>query len=133
MRKPWRFAMIIAVVQLATIVVAQRATTELGVISGVHEGGLNVYKGVPFAAPPVGDLRWRPPAHVATWTGTRKAEAFAPACMQSGVSMPGEHDGTVLTRSGPSVRCSYLGSSRTISGARTRSKDGLHDTLNSRA
>src|ERR1700722_3925129 len=89
MRKPWRFAMIIAVVQLATIVVAQRATTELGVISGVHEGGLNVYKGVPFAAPPVGDLRWRPPAHVATWTGTRKAEAFAPACMQSGVSMPG--------------------------------------------
>ncbi len=90
MWKPSRFAMIIALVQLATFVVAQRVTTESGVISGVHEGGLNVYKGIPFAAPPVGDLRWRPPARVATWTGTRKAEAFAPACMQSGVSMPGE-------------------------------------------
>ena len=47
-------------------------------------------KAVPFAAPPVGDLRWRPPVPVAPWTGTRKADAFAPACMQVGVSMPGE-------------------------------------------
>jgi para-nitrobenzyl esterase len=47
-------------------------------------------KGVPFAASPVGDLRWRPPIHVASWTGTRKMDAFAPACMQTGVSMPGE-------------------------------------------
>jgi para-nitrobenzyl esterase len=38
----------------------------------------------------VGDLRWRPPQHAAPWTGTRKASAFAPACMQVGVSMPGE-------------------------------------------
>ena len=64
--------------------------TESGAISGVRESGLSVYKGVPFAAPPVGDLRWRPPVHVAPWTGTRKADAFAPACMQVGVSMPGE-------------------------------------------
>jgi para-nitrobenzyl esterase len=64
--------------------------TEAGTISGVSEAGLNVYKGIAFAAPPVGDLRWRPPVAVAPWTGTRKANAFAPACMQTGVSMPGE-------------------------------------------
>jgi para-nitrobenzyl esterase len=73
-----------------TLAQSPRALTESGAISGVHESGLNVYKGSPFAAPPVGDLRWRPPAHVASWTGTRKADAFAPACMQTGVSMPGE-------------------------------------------
>src|SRR5277367_230037 len=66
------------------------ASTNTGMISGVREGGLTVYKGVPFAAPPVGDLRWRPPVQTTPWTGTRKADAFAPACMQTGVSMPGE-------------------------------------------
>ncbi len=73
-----------------TLAQSPRALTESGAISGVRESGLNVYKGVPFAAPPVGDLRWRPPAHVAPWAGTRKADAFAPACMQTGASMPGE-------------------------------------------
>jgi para-nitrobenzyl esterase len=67
-----------------------QTATESGAISGVREAGLIVYKGVPFAAPPVGDLRWRTPAQVAPWTGTRKADAFAAACMQAGVSMPGE-------------------------------------------
>src|SRR5271155_2327767 len=61
-----------------------------GLIEGVPEGGLTVYKGVPFAAPPVGPLRWREPQPVAPWTGVRRAKAFAPACMQTGVSMPGE-------------------------------------------
>ena len=57
---------------------------------GVSANGLSVYKGIPFAAPPVGDLRWRAPVRSAPWTGIRKADAFAPACMQVGVSMPGE-------------------------------------------
>ena len=73
-----------------TAAFAQQVLTESGAISGVREGQINIYKGVPFAAPPIGDLRWRPPAPVTRWTGTRKADAFAPACMQSGVSMPGE-------------------------------------------
>jgi len=72
-----------------------KTQTESGTISGVSENGLSVYKGVPFAAPPVGDLRWRPPSPVASWTGTRKADAFAPSCMQDGVSMPGETPPTV--------------------------------------
>ncbi len=91
MRKQWRFAVaVIAVLHLATVLFAQQVTTESGAISGVSESGLTIYKGVPFAAPPVGDLRWRPPVPVARWTGTRKADSFAPACMQTGVSMPGE-------------------------------------------
>jgi para-nitrobenzyl esterase len=56
-------------------------STESGATSGLRENGLRIYKGVPFAAPPVGDLRWRPPAPVTPWTGMRKAETFAPACM----------------------------------------------------
>jgi para-nitrobenzyl esterase len=72
-----------------------KVLTESGAISGIRESGLSIYKGVPFAAPPVGDLRWRPPAPVVPWTGTRKTDAFAPACIQTGVSMPGEKPPTV--------------------------------------
>src|SRR5271156_70566 len=74
----------------ASALVAQRVRTESGTLSGVSEGGLTVYKGVPFATAPVGDLRWRSPVPAAAWSGTRKADSFAPACMQDGVSMPGE-------------------------------------------
>jgi para-nitrobenzyl esterase len=91
MWKRWRFAgVLVMAVQLASAVAAQQIVTESGAISGIRGDGLIVYKGVPFAAAPVGDLRWRAPVPVAPWTGTRKADAFAPACMQTGVSMPGE-------------------------------------------
>src|SRR5262245_19096250 len=69
---------------------AAAADVEGGRIEGVSDGPLTVYKGVPFAAPPVGALRWRTPQPVVPWTGTRRADRFAPACMQRGVSMPGE-------------------------------------------
>jgi len=78
------------------------ALTTSGAISGVSEPGLIVYKGVPFAAPPIGKLRWRPPAPPERWAGTRKADTFAPACMQEGVSMPGE------ARPAVSEDCLYL-------------------------
>jgi para-nitrobenzyl esterase len=91
MNQRCRFAAaIIAAVQLASVAFAQQIQTESGAISGIRDGELNVYKGVPFAAPPIDNLRWRPPSPVTPWTGTRKADAFAPACMQLGVSMPGE-------------------------------------------
>src|SRR3954468_15482610 len=41
-----------------------------------------VFKGIPFAAPPVGNLRWRAPQPVAAWQGVRVADRFSPACMQ---------------------------------------------------
>jgi para-nitrobenzyl esterase len=70
--------------------VAQPVVIDSGALEGVRDGELTVYKGVPFAAPPVGALRWRAPQPVTPWKGIRKADAFAPACMQKGVSMPGE-------------------------------------------
>ena len=107
MRNQWRSAWIVAAaIQLSSVAVAQQVQTESGALSGVRENENAVYKGVPFAAPPVGDLRWRPPVRVAPWTGTRKAEAFAPACMQEGVSMPGEVPPPV------SEDCLYLTSGR---------------------
>jgi para-nitrobenzyl esterase len=54
-----------------------------GTISGTADNGISIFKGIPFAAPPVGDLRWRAPAPVKPWSGVRKADAFADACMQA--------------------------------------------------
>ena len=64
--------------------------TEAGRVQGTRTDGVNAYLGLPYAAPPVGPLRWRPPQPAGAWTGVRLATRFAPACMQTGVSMPGE-------------------------------------------
>lgn len=53
-----------------------------GALRGEAIAGLNVFKGIPYAAPPVGQLRWRPPAPTAPWTGVREARDFGPACPQ---------------------------------------------------
>ena len=58
-----------------------------GKIEGFEQDEVFVYKGIPFAAPPVGDLRWKEPGPVESWTGVKKADAFAPACMQASNSM----------------------------------------------
>ncbi len=43
---------------------------------------MHIFKGIPFAAPPVGDLRWRAPQPAAKWEGVRMADQFSPTCMQ---------------------------------------------------
>lgn len=53
-----------------------------GQLQGVVDNGVISYKGIPFAAPPLGDLRWRPPQPVAPWTGIRQATKFGADCMQ---------------------------------------------------
>jgi len=50
--------------------------------TGRQASGVRSFKGVPFAQPPVGNLRWKEPQPVAAWTGTRAAKAFGPRCMQ---------------------------------------------------
>jgi len=55
-----------------------------GALQGVLSDGVVSYKGIPFAAPPVGPLRWRPPQPPAPWTGVRDASSFGPICPQSG-------------------------------------------------
>src|SRR5581483_2850019 len=56
--------------------------TQSGPVQGTAEDGVTVYKGIPFAAPPLGDLRWKAPQPAASWTEVRPADKFAPACMQ---------------------------------------------------
>ncbi len=56
--------------------------TQSGSLRGVALDGIDSFKGVPFAAPPVGDLRWRAPRPPAPWTETRSAETYGPACIQ---------------------------------------------------
>ena len=61
---------------------APRVKTANGVLEGVDESGIKTFKGVPFAAPPVGNLRWREPQPVQNWSGVRKADKFGPRAMQ---------------------------------------------------
>jgi para-nitrobenzyl esterase len=59
-----------------------RVTVESGAVEGVVADGVLSFKGIPFAAPPVGDLRWKAPQPAAKWGGTRKADAYGHDCMQ---------------------------------------------------
>jgi para-nitrobenzyl esterase len=62
---------------------APRATTATGVTEGVTEAsGVTSYKGIPYAAAPVGKLRWAEPKPAAKWKGVRKADHFGARCMQ---------------------------------------------------
>ncbi len=58
------------------------ASVESGALKGVEKDGIVAFKGVPFAAPPVGDLRWRAPVPAAKWSGVRHAADYGNVCMQ---------------------------------------------------
>jgi para-nitrobenzyl esterase len=64
--------------------------TETGLVQGAVRDGVPAWLGLPYAAPPLAERRWRPPAPAPAWKGVRRAAAFAPACPQVGVSIPGE-------------------------------------------
>ncbi|WP_036879869.1 carboxylesterase/lipase family protein [Xylanibacter oryzae] len=64
---------------------APQVQTGNGILEGINESGIKVFKGVPFAAPPVGDLRWKAPQPVQKWDGIRKADEFGPNPMQENV------------------------------------------------
>ena len=72
----------------STLVFAQKdktiVTTEAGIVSGIlhKETGIYIYKGLPFAKPPVGDLRWRAPQPAEHWTGVKKCDRFGASAPQ---------------------------------------------------
>ena len=72
----------IAAVSWVSWAAVPTAKVEQGLLKGTIEDGMTIYRGVPFAAPPVGDLRWRAPQPAANWQGVRPADKFAPQCVQ---------------------------------------------------
>ena len=69
--------------------VSETIRVEGGLLQGLRQNGISVFRGIPFAAPPIGDLRWRAPEPVIPWEGVKDASAFSLVCMQSGETVPG--------------------------------------------
>ena len=87
MRHSMRFLFPAIVIYAAAVVpalAADRVKTANGVLESTSapKDGVRSFKGIPFAQPPVGDLRWREPQSVKNWRGARSAEQFGPRCMQ---------------------------------------------------
>jgi para-nitrobenzyl esterase len=81
-------ALLVAVALHTSALAGPIVTTKSGAIEGVRKGGAWTFLGVPYAAPPVGNLRWRAPAPVGKWTGVRPAKDFGPDCIQEPMSSP---------------------------------------------
>lgn len=77
--------------------------TTSGKVKGITEGGISVFKGIPYAAPPVGEFRWRPPQPVKPWVGIFDANKYGSNCAQGGW---GAAAGTI--QEGSSEDCLYL-------------------------
>ncbi len=81
---------LIILLMLSYCLEAQQSATDIqlqvkvanGMLEGLDESGIRSFKGVPYAAPPVGDLRWKEPQPAKNWTGIRKADKFGPRAMQ---------------------------------------------------
>ncbi len=88
MRRGWRLGVAAALAVLsgaaaeAALAAPARVATDSGVLVGSEASGVRVFKGVPYAAAPTGDLRWAPPAPAKPWTAERAADAFSPICPQ---------------------------------------------------
>ncbi len=81
----------------------ERVQLDSGPITGVQEGDMWVFRGIPYADPPVGDLRWRAPQPVTPWTDERACIAFGPACPQ-----PSQAETFYLTVGETGEDCLYL-------------------------
>jgi para-nitrobenzyl esterase len=75
-------AIALMMVSGAAFAEAPVATVEGGVLSGYGEDGLHIFKGIPYAKPPVGDRRWTAPEPVEPWPGERQARTFGASCVQ---------------------------------------------------
>ncbi|MEJ2146618.1 MAG: carboxylesterase family protein [Acidobacteriota bacterium] len=83
---------------------SNRVKTENGLVEGITlPSGIHAFRGIPYAAPPVRELRWQPPQPVEDWEGVRPADRFAPQCMQQRV-----FNDMMFRNSGVSEDCLYL-------------------------
>ena len=86
MRRNPRIGAVLALALFASSPVLADAThvvIDSGPVSGVEANGVISFKGIPYAAPPIGKLRWRVPQPVKPWAAMLDARAFGPACMQA--------------------------------------------------
>lgn len=74
-----------------------------GRLQGINDSGVRLFKGIPFAQPPTGKLRWKPPQPPSKWQGMRQADRFGPRCMQRRI-----FDDMVFRSDGMSEDCLYL-------------------------
>jgi para-nitrobenzyl esterase len=90
---------------MAAVADPQVVKTDLGKVQGktINDGKVRAYLGLPYAAPPVGDLRWKAPEPAAKWKGTRDATKFGAHCAQNHV-----FDDMVFQDAGPSEDCLFL-------------------------
>ncbi|MBL7791393.1 MAG: carboxylesterase family protein [Saprospiraceae bacterium] len=89
--------------QLDSDVALPRVTTKQGIVEGAHDSGIRTFKGIPYAAPPVGELRWKAPQPPASWQDVRKADAFGPRAMQAPI-----FSDMMFRSNGVSEDCLYL-------------------------
>jgi para-nitrobenzyl esterase len=84
---------------------ANRVRTQAGIVEGTRSADSKVYifKGIPYAAPPVGVLRWKAPKPAPPWQKARQATKFGPRCMQIHL-----YDDMFFRDDGPSEDCLYL-------------------------
>ena len=84
-RMGWLVTLVAAAIALlAPMASAEPIRTASGFVEGVEADGVRTFRGIPFAAPPIGALRWRAPAPPEPWAGVRNADQFSPICMQPG-------------------------------------------------
>jgi len=83
--------------------VGPQVSLDAGLVEGRRDGAVTTFLGIPYAAPPVGSLRWKPPAPAAKWSGVRKAMTFGARCIQGRV-----YDDMVFRDPGPSEDCLTL-------------------------
>jgi para-nitrobenzyl esterase len=103
-----RFLLSVAVLAMFTTFAAQAASEpevkiDTGKVKGKADGAISAFLGIPYAAPPVGNLRWKAPAPAAKWSGTRDATKFGSRCMQGPV-----YSDMVFRDPGINEDCLYL-------------------------
>jgi para-nitrobenzyl esterase len=95
----------LALVRSALADTPPRAEVEGGAVVGIRAGGVATYKGIPFAAPPVRELRWKAPQPVVPWRGDLVADRFSPMCLQG---LRAKHSVFYLGEEPSSEDCLYL-------------------------
>jgi para-nitrobenzyl esterase len=104
-----RFGVMVSALALgvaSAVAAGPMAKVDGGNVEGAASGSgsaVSVFRGIPFAAPPVGELRWREPQPVVAWSGTRQATEFAPRCMQQPL-----FSDMMFRSPAPSEDCLYL-------------------------